>query len=83
MIKHYLLNLNPQSKSEWDSCILRNPITGERTDLTAEIAQAVGEREGAYLLKVNLEVEILEHNSVKTSHKVELTTLKNQAKLAG
>ena len=60
MIKHYILNLNPQANCEWDRCIIRNPITGERPDLTAEIAKAVGNQTGSYLVKVNMEVEILE-----------------------
>lgn len=60
MIKHYILNLNPQANCEWDRCIIRNPITGERPNLTAEIAKAVGNQTGSYLVKVNMEVEVLE-----------------------
>lgn len=84
MIKHYILNLNPESQSEWDRYIMRNPITGERPDLTAEIARAVGDTKGSYLIKVNLEVEILEQTSVKQSNNntLELTTIPERAKLA-
>jgi len=60
MIKHYILNLNPQANCDWDRCIIRNPITGERPDLTAELAKAVGNQTGSYLVKVNMEVEVLE-----------------------
>ena len=102
MDKHYILNLNPQADSEWDRCVLRNPLSGERPDLSTEIAKAVSDRAsystalceavsfrateetsataslsdgsrgepprpprfafraGSYLIKVKLEVEILE-----------------------
>lgn len=62
MNKHYILNLNPEARADWERCILRNPITGERPDLTAEIAKALGNQAGSYLIKVNLQVEILEQN---------------------
>lgn len=60
MLKHYILNLNPQATCEWDRCIIRNPITGERPNLTAEIAKAIGHQTGSYLVKVNMEIEVLE-----------------------
>lgn len=83
MIKHYILHLNPQSQSEWDRSILRNPLTGERPDLTTEIARTVGNTEGSYLIKVNLEVEILEQTSTKlTSNTLDLPTIQERAKLA-
>ena len=63
MDKHYILNLDPQAKSDWDRCILRNPLTGERPDLTEAIAEAINDRAGSYLVRVSLEVEILEQVS--------------------
>jgi hypothetical protein len=77
MNKHYILNLNPEARADWERCILRNPITGERPDLTTEIANAVNNQAGSYLIKVNLEVEILEQNLPNRSHTVELQTGKN------
>ena len=77
MNKHYILNLNPQASSDWDRCILRNPITGERPDLTTEIGKVVGDRPGSYLIKVQLEVEVLEQNLVNSSNTVELPTGKS------
>ena len=60
MKKHYILNLNPQASSDWDRCVLRNPITGDRPDLTTEIAKTLNNQEGTYLIKVSLQVEVLE-----------------------
>ncbi|MDJ0590309.1 MAG: hypothetical protein QNJ72_09980 [Pleurocapsa sp. MO_226.B13] len=77
MIKHYILNLNPQANSDWDRCLLRNPITGERPDLIAEIAKAVNNQGGSYLIEVDLQVKILEQNLAGQSNTVELPTEKN------
>lgn len=75
MNSHYILQLDPQANFEWDRCILRNPLTGERPDLTSEIAKAVNNRAGSYLVRVNLEVEILESTSI-SQKTVELTPKK-------
>lgn len=74
MNQHYILNLNPQASSDWDRCVLRNPITGERPDLTTEIAEAVNNQAGSYLIKVTLQVEILEQSLTPHSKTVELST---------
>lgn len=79
MNKHYILNLNPEARADWERCILRNPITGERPDLTAEIAKVLNNQAGSYLIKVNLEVEILEQNLPNRSTAVDLPTGKNSA----
>ena len=81
MDKHYILNLNPQANSEWDRCVLRNPLSGERPDLSTEIAKAVSDRAGTYLIKVKLEVEILEQNPISPSNRVELPTAKKSTVL--
>ena len=60
MNQHYILNINPQANHEWDRCVLRNPITGERPDLQNAIADAVQNQPGSYLIKVSINVEILE-----------------------
>ena len=64
MDRHYILNLNPQASHDWDRCVLRNPITGDRPDLTAEIAKQLQNQAGSYLIKVSLQVEVLEQNLV-------------------
>lgn len=66
MKQHYILNLNPEASSDWDRCVLRNPITGERPELITKIAEAVDHQEGSYLIKVTLQVEVLEQSQTKT-----------------
>lgn len=73
MNQYYILNLDPQASSDWDRCVLRNPITGARPDLTAAIATAVSNQAGSYLIKVCLEVEILEQNIPLANNKLELS----------
>lgn len=75
MKKHYVLNLNPQANSEWDRCILRNPITGARPDLTKEIAKALNNQAGSYLVKVSLKIEVLEQNISQPINAVDLTVI--------
>lgn len=66
MNRHYILDLNPQANHEWDRCVLRNPITGERPDLNFAIAEAVKNQPGSYLIKVSINVEILEQTLPNT-----------------
>ena len=40
MRKHYVLSINSQAEHDWDKCIMRNPITGERPDLNRAIRVA-------------------------------------------
>ncbi len=70
-IAHYILTINPQAQYEWDKCILRNPITGERPDFTSIISQAVGNEPGSYLVAVNIEVQVLEKAPICQSQQVE------------
>ena len=60
MVKHYILNLNPTAKHDWDRCILRDPITAKRPELAKLIAEAIGAEPGSYLVSVNIEVKVLE-----------------------
>lgn len=69
MNKHYVLNINPQAQYDWDKCVLRNPITGERPDFTAMVAQAVSNEPGAYLVSVSVEVQVLEKASAPNLEK--------------
>jgi hypothetical protein len=48
-IEHYILKIDTQANNEWDKCILRNPLTGERPDLNNIIAKVVGNESGSYL----------------------------------
>ncbi len=65
MTKHYILNLDPNAKYDWDRCILRDPITADHPALAALVAQAVGEEPGSYLIAVNIEVKVLEKADVE------------------
>jgi hypothetical protein len=60
MTKHYILQLDPNAKYDWDRCSLRDPITADRLSFAELVAQAVGEQPGSYLVSVKIEVEVLE-----------------------
>jgi hypothetical protein len=82
MNKYYILNLDPQATHEWDRCVLRNPMTGARPDLNAEVAKAIDAEAGAYLIKVNLEIEILDQSKTPGGNTVELPGIKNATIIA-
>ncbi|BBD59699.1 hypothetical protein NIES2109_24900 [Nostoc sp. HK-01] len=73
MIKHYILNLNPTAKHEWDRCILRDPLTAKRPDFSRLIAEAVGADTGSYLISVNIEVQVLEQAAVPQAEQLSLS----------
>jgi hypothetical protein len=60
MTKHYILNLDPAAKYEWDRCTLRDPITAQHPVLAELVAKAVGDRAGSYLVAVEIQVKVLE-----------------------
>ncbi len=69
MNRHYILSINPQANYEWERCVLRNPITGQHPNLTEAITQCLATKEntklieqqaGSHLVKVSINVEILE-----------------------
>lgn len=70
MIKHFILNLNPQAQFDWERCVLHHPITAEQPDLAKLLASDLdlsnlGLSEGnaptgSYLISVKIEVAILE-----------------------
>jgi len=64
MLKHYILNLNPTAKHDWDRCTLRDPITAKRPELAKLIAESIGAESGSYLVSVNIEVKVLEQAAV-------------------
>ncbi|MEL6578740.1 MAG: hypothetical protein AAFQ14_03230 [Cyanobacteria bacterium J06621_12] len=72
MDKYYILNLDPQAAYEWDRCVLRNPMTGARPDLNAEVASMVSGQTGSYLIKISLQVEILEQDLTLSGKTIEL-----------
>jgi hypothetical protein len=77
MNKYYILNLDPQATHEWDRCVLRNPITGARPDFQEEVAQIIDGQPGSYLIRVNLQIEILERNATPTRKILERSGEKN------
>jgi hypothetical protein len=64
MTKHCILNFNPQAEYEWDRCVLKNPLTGERLDLTEAIAEAIDRETGSYLISVDIEVRVLDKTAI-------------------
>ena len=66
MIKHFILNLNPNADYEWERCSLHHPITAEQPNFADLIAQEIREfspeeqRSQSYLIAVKLEVTVLE-----------------------
>jgi hypothetical protein len=72
MMKHYILNLNPTAKHEWDRCIIRDPLTAKRPDIAKLISEAVGTDTGSYLVSVNIEVKVLEQASTPPSEQLSL-----------
>ncbi|MGM3308121.1 hypothetical protein ACSQ6I_19450 [Anabaena sp. WFMT] len=72
MMKHYILNLNPTAKHEWDRYILRDPLTAKRPDIAKLIAEAVGADTGNYLVSVNIQVTVLEEATVSPAEQLSL-----------
>lgn len=70
MTKHYILNLDPSARYEWDRCTLRDPITADHPTLAGLIAEAVGEEPGSYLVAVHIEVNVLEKAATEKPHPV-------------
>ena len=67
MTKHYIFNLDPAAKYEWDRCTLRDPITADHPALAGLVAEAVGEQPGSYLVAVSIEVKVLEQAAIDRS----------------
>lgn len=74
MTKHYILQLDPSAKYEWDRCSLRDPITADRPGFAELIAQAVGEQPGSYLVSVKIEVQVLEQAAPQSQRDLHLET---------
>jgi len=72
MTKHYILQLDPSAKYEWDRCSLRDPITADRPEFAGLIAQAVGEQPGSYLVSVKIEVQVLEQAAPQSQRDLHL-----------
>ncbi|MBD1843019.1 hypothetical protein H6F89_06280 [Cyanobacteria bacterium FACHB-63] len=72
MTKHYILQLDPSAKYEWDRCSLRDPITADRPGFAELIAQAVGEQPGSYLVSVKIEVQVLEQAAPQSQRETQL-----------
>ncbi|MDB9314322.1 hypothetical protein PN462_14505 [Spirulina sp. CS-785/01] len=79
MIKHYILHIEPNAQHPWDRYVLRDPITGERPDLSQLVLQGVNHEAGAYLLAVDVNVQVLERASeadAAQSNPLEVSTVK-------
>jgi hypothetical protein len=62
MLKHYILSINPQADHEWETCVIRDPITGKHPDFHQIVARAVGNEAGDYLVSVKVDVQVLERS---------------------
>jgi hypothetical protein len=85
MTKHYILNLDPVAKYEWERCTLRDPITAEHPALADLVAKAVGDRAGSYLVAVHINVQVLEATHPQSNqlpNLVEVPTRPPQPQLA-
>ncbi|MFM2429145.1 MAG: hypothetical protein RLZZ511_358 [Cyanobacteriota bacterium] len=69
MLKHFVLNLNPQAQFEWERCTLHHPITAGQPNLAQLIAAEIPEAHthGSYLIAVNIEVTVLESATIEQS----------------
>lgn len=76
MNKHYILQIDPDAKHDWERCSLRHPITAEQPDLAKLIAGVVGEQPGCYLVSMHIEIDVLETSSLPAT--VELPTVKRE-----
>ncbi|MFW6358350.1 MAG: hypothetical protein ACOC0N_03925 [Chroococcales cyanobacterium] len=72
MIKHYVLSIDPYAQHDWDRCVLRNPISGQRPNLAEMVAEAVENEAGSYLVSVNVEVQVLEKETVPNPEQLSL-----------
>jgi hypothetical protein len=72
MMKHYILNLNPTAKHEWDRCIIRDPLTAKRPDIAKIISEAIGADTGSYLVSVNIEVTVLQEAPIPSPEQLSL-----------
>jgi len=63
---HYILHIDPQARYNWEHYRLEHPLTGMICDPSEEIAQALGNLPGRYLVAIRWEVKILECLPVKT-----------------
>jgi hypothetical protein len=72
MTKHYILNLNPTAKHDWDRCTLRDPITAKRPELAKLIAETIAAEPGTYLVSVNIEVKVLEEAPIPQTEQLPL-----------
>ncbi len=81
MTKHYVLNLDPNARYEWDRRTLRDPITASHPALADLIAEAVGAESGSYLVAVNIEVKVLEKAAVEPGNQMPLVEVPTRSQL--
>ncbi|MEX0270346.1 hypothetical protein AB3R30_14475 [Leptolyngbyaceae cyanobacterium UHCC 1019] len=81
MTKHYILNLDPAAKYEWDRCTLRDPITAEHPALAELVARAVGERAGSYLVAIKIEVNVLEEAAISSKPLAPMTEVPSRVQM--
>ncbi len=65
MTQHFILNLNPNAKFEWERCTLHNPITAQQPSLPEIVAQSIKAESGSYLVSINIDVQVLESAAIE------------------
>ncbi len=73
MVKHFILSINPTAKHEWDKCILRDVLSSKRPDIANLIAEAVDADAGNYLISVNIDVEVLQHEIAPVAEQLQFS----------
>lgn len=81
MNKHYILNLDPNARYEWDRRTLRDPITADHPALADLIAEAIGEEAGSYLVSVQIDVKVLEKAAAIESHQTALVEVPHRSQI--
>jgi hypothetical protein len=65
MTQHFILNLNPNAKFEWERCTLHNPITAQQPSLPEIVAHSIKAESGSYLVSINIDVQVLESAAIE------------------
>lgn len=68
MTAHYVLRLNPTHPSPYQQKGLVNPLTHDRPELVDLVAEAIGQVSGNHLVKVTVQVEIIDSRMIEPDH---------------
>ncbi len=80
MVKHFILSINPTAKHEWDRCILRDVLSSKRPDIAKLIAEEVDADGGNYLIRVNIDIEVLQQEKAPTAEQLQFSLAETSQK---